>query len=119
MNINVDPNKQGIEGLNMDVTTNAQEVVQDFALREQENALESHEPALQSINVNQTRSKTISESHKNDIGMTNQHNVVDGRVVSKEIADFEALQIMTATKFKDPRETAYQKLDVLFTAPCH
>lgn len=103
----------------MNVTTNAQEAVQDFALREQERALESHEPALQSISVNQTRAKAINESQSNSIGMTNQHNVVDGRVVAKEIADFEALQIMTATKFKDPRETAYQKLDVLFTAPCH
>lgn len=103
----------------MDVTTNAQEAVQDFALQQQENALESHEPALQSINVNQTRSKAINETQKNDIGMTNQHTVLDGRVVAKEIADFEALQVMTATKFKDPRETAYQKLDVLFTAPCH
>lgn len=118
MNINVDRTKRGIEGLSVDLVPNAPEIVRDFAAPDQGENMESHEPALQSINVNQTRSKAIAESHNTHIGLNNQHKVSEGSILAKEVAEYQAIQLMTQTKFKDPRETAFQKLDVLFTDPC-
>lgn len=114
----VDNTKEGLDRLSMGLEVNNPEAINDFENKAIDDTLESHEPALQSISVNQTRSKAINESNTNNIGMTNQHKVLDGRVVATDMSTFEALQFMTSTKLKDPRETAFQKLDVLFTNPC-
>lgn len=114
----VDDSKQGLDRLSMGLEVHNPEAINDFENKAVDESLESHEPALQSISVNQTRSKVVNESNSNNIGMTNQHKVLDGRVVATDMSAFEAMQLMTSTKLKDPRETAFQKLDVLFTAPC-
>lgn len=118
VNVAVDNTKEGLDRLSMGLEVNNPEAINDFENKAIDDTLESHEPALQSISVNQTRSKAINESNTNNIGMTNQHKVLDGRVVATDMSTFEALQFMTSTKLKDPRETAFQKLDVLFTNPC-
>lgn len=118
VNVAVDNTKEGLDRLSMGLEVNNPEAINDFENKAIDDTLESHEPALQSISVNQTRSKAINESNSNNIGMTNQHKVLDGRVVATDMSTFEALQFMTSTKLKDPRETAFQKLDVLFTNPC-
>lgn len=69
---------------------------------------------LQSITINQGRTHGINESVTNNLNFKDQKKELDGKTVTKDVVRFEALQLMTATKIKDPRETAFQKLDVLF-----
>lgn len=118
VDVNIDQTKRGLDKISLNLSVIDPESVKDFENKASDFDLQSYEPTLQSISVNQSRNKTIGQTNNSVFGIRDQHRVSDGRSVTKNVATFEALQLLTASRIKDPRETAFQKLDVLFTRPC-
>lgn len=118
VDVNFDQTKRGVDKISLNLSVIDPESVKDFENKASDFDLQSYEPTLQSINISQNRNKTIGQTNNNIFSVRDQHKVLDGKTVIKNVATFEALQLLTASRIKDPRETAFQKLDVLFTRPC-
>lgn len=116
--ISLDPTKKGIDQISLGLSVRDNQALTYFEPTGEDTSLDENKPALQSVNINQTRTQALGTTQADTLAVTDQKKELDGKVVAKDIVTIEALQLMTATKIKDPRETAFQKLDVLFTSPC-
>lgn len=117
-NLQIDQAKPGAGGVTIALQQNEVQENAQFAQITANSTVEQYEPALQSVSTNQSRAKSISDSQGNNLGLT---DAVKDKTINTLVKDFnwiDAMQKMTSSKIKDPRETAYQKLDVLFKSPC-
>lgn len=119
--VNIDPEKEGVDQISLGLS--AQEPSGDnsnpvnyFEAPSAANPnIEDPGITLHSLNISQARNQSLTQQAINKFGVNDQRKELDGKTVTKDMVTIEALQLMTATKIKDPRETAFQKLDVLFS----
>lgn len=119
LKVDIDPTKKGIDQISLGLE--AQQPVQDnsnpvnyFEAPSVDSDSENPELILHSLNISQARNQSLTQQNANKLGVNDQLKELDGKTTTKDLVTVEALQLMTATKIKDPRETAFQKLDVLF-----
>lgn len=112
--VKLDPEKPGIDGISLGVIAQEKQPI-NF---KQSEPVRNYDLPLHSINVSQGTNQGSNQSSSENLNLNSQENNLDGKTVAKDMVRFEALQLMTATKIKDPRETAFQKLDVLFFSVC-
>lgn len=70
-NLQIDASKPGLAGVTIALQQNEVQENAQFAQITPNSTVEQHEPALQSVTTNQSRSKSISDNQGNNLGLTN------------------------------------------------
>lgn len=128
--LKVDPEKKGAEGISLGAEASPADPAPNsggllvfdspgFSPHQDRDSgadvVENPDIVLQSINLSQGRNLSLDQQTANKLLVDDRFKELDGKTTTKDMVTIEALQMMTATKIKDPRETAFQKLDVLFS----